>query len=61
MTLFMVFKPLMFTLYFTFPKFVPRNQLQNGLKKEDTDCRKEGNTMMNTLQFRYDSQTKTSN
>ena len=44
MTLSMDFKPLTFTLYFIFPKFVPRNQLQIGRKKDDIDCRKEGKT-----------------
>ena len=48
----MEFKPLTFTLYFTFPKFVPRNQLQIGHKNDDKDCRKEGITI-NILQATY--------
>ena len=57
-TLLMKFKPFSSTLYFTFPKFVPRNQLQIGHKIDDTDCRKERNSIINILQFIYDSQTK---
>ena len=58
MTLFMDFKPLTCTFYFTFPKFIPRSELQTGLKKEDTDCRKDGNVIMNIMQFIYNFQTK---
>ena len=56
MTLLMDFKPLTFTLYFTFPNFVPRNQQQIGHNKDATDCRKKGKAIMNILQFiTYDS------
>ena len=63
MTLLMEFKPLMLMLYLyvTFPKFVPRNQLQTGYKNDDRDCREKGNRIMNILQFTYDSQTKICN
>ena len=57
-TLLMKFKPFSSTLYFTFSKFVPRNQLQIGHKIDDTDCRKERNSIINILQFICDSQTK---
>ena len=61
MTLLMDLKPLKFTLYFIFPKFALRNQLQIDLKKEDTNCRNEGNIIMNILQLIYDFQTKICN
>ena len=56
MILLMDFKSLTFNLYFTFLKFAARNQLQFGLKKDDTDCRKEGKTIMNIFQFTHASQ-----
>ena len=44
MTLLENLETLKFTLYFTIPKFVPRNQQQIGYKKDDIACRKAGKT-----------------
>ena len=54
----MDFKPLRFFLYLTFPKLVTRNHLQTGHEKDGIDFRKERNSIMNILQFTYDSQAK---
>ena len=45
----MGFKPLTFTLYVAFPKFVPRNELSIGSKKINIDSIKEGETVMNIV------------
>lgn len=49
MTPMMGFKPLTFTLYVAFPKFVPRNELSIGSKKINIDSIKEGETVMNIV------------
>ena len=50
----MEFKPLTFTLYSTFPKIFPRNQLQIGHEKDYAVCRKEENSIMNIQTKIYD-------
>ena len=45
----MEIKPSIFTLSYTFPKFVPGNELLIGSKKVNIETTNEGKTIINTV------------